>query len=464
VFFLAGEDRKVLVIGLDCATPQLVFDRWIHDLPHFKQIQKQSVYGELESTIPPITVPAWTSMMSSKSPGVLGFYGFRNRKNYSYDEMYFATSQAVKEDRVWDILSRTGKKCILVGVPQTYPPKPLNGLMISGFLAPDAESQYTYPGQLKEEIEKAVGEYILDVKKFRTEDKDDLIKQIYQMTENRFAVVNYLMERKEWDFFMFVEMGIDRIHHGLWKYFDEEHKKYDPDSPYRGVLKEYYQFVDDQVGHVLEGVDDQTVVLIVSDHGAQRMEGGICINEWLMREGYLTLKSIPHEVTQLRNDNIDWPRTMAWGSGGYYGRLFLNVKGREPQGVIEAQDYEGVRDELIAKLGALEDENGVNIGTRVFKPQDIYPQVKNVAPDLIVYFGNLSWRSVGSVGFGDIRTFENDTGPDDANHSQHGIFVMRGSGLPAGYRSGLHLMDVAPTILNIFDLPIPEDMEGKSII
>jgi predicted AlkP superfamily phosphohydrolase/phosphomutase len=458
------KDTKVLVIGLDCATPQLVFDRWLDDLPHIKKVVQQSVYGPLESTIPPITVPAWTSMVSSKSPGVLGFYGFRNRKNYSYDEMYFATSQAVKEDRVWDILSRAGKRCIVVGVPQTYPPRPLNGLMVSGFLAPDTESNFTYPTDLKEEIRRVAGDFILDVKKFRTDDKQYLIDQIYEMTANRFQVVNHLMENHPWDFFMFVEMGIDRIHHGLWKYFDEQHKKYEPDSPYKNVLKEYYQYVDEQVGRLLEKVDDDTVVFIVSDHGAQRMDGGICLNEWLMQQGYLKLKSVPQQVTQLKNDNIDWAKTMAWGSGGYYGRLFLNVKGREPQGVIEPGDYEQVRDRLIDQLEALEDENGKNINTRVFKPENIYPRVKNVAPDLIIYFGNLFWRSVGSVGFGDIRTFENDTGPDDANHAQYGIFVMRGSGQPPGERSGLHLMDMAPTILRLFDLPIPEDMEGKSTI
>ena len=456
--------RKVLVIGLDCATPQLLFDRWVDELPNFKRILGRSVYGELESTIPPITVPAWTSMMSSKSPGTLGFYGFRNRKNYTYDEMYFATSNAVKEDRVWDILSRAGKKSILVGVPQTYPPKPLNGCMISGFLAPDTDSQYTYPAELKGEIEGVAGEFILDVKKFRTDDKDYLIKQIYEMTENRFRVVNYLMETKEWDFSMFVEMGIDRIHHGLWKYFDEQHNKYEPGSPYENAIKEHYQYIDQQVGQLLTKVDRQTVVFIVSDHGAQRMDGGICINEWLIREGYLKLKSMPSEIVPLKNDNIDWSNTKAWGSGGYYGRLFLNVKGREPQGVINPENYEKIRDELIAKLEAIEDENGVNINTMVFRPRDVYPRVKNVAPDLIIYFGNLAWRSVGSVGFGTIHTFENDTGPDDANHAQHGIFIMNNSGLPAGRMSNLHLMDMAPTILRLFNLPVPEDMEGKSII
>ncbi|NIO68279.1 MAG: hypothetical protein GTN71_04295, partial [Anaerolineae bacterium] len=135
-------DKKVLIIGLDCATPQLVFDQWRDELPNLKRLMESGVYGELESSVPPITVPAWTSMMTSKNPGRLGFYGFRNRADYSYDRMSIATSRAVTEDTVWDILSRANKNVILVGVPQTYPPKPLNGYMITSFLTPSTKSQY----------------------------------------------------------------------------------------------------------------------------------------------------------------------------------------------------------------------------------------------------------------------------------------------------------------------------------
>ena len=116
-------------------------------------------------------------------------------------------------------------------------------------------------------------------------------------------------------------------------------------------------------------------------------------------------------------------QTTAWGSGGYYGRLFLNVRGREPQGLIAPEDYEATRDKLIAELEALGDPDGRPIGTRVLKPESrsVPVQVRGLAPpDLFVYFGNLRWRSVGTVGTGQIHTFENDTGPDDANHAQDG--------------------------------------------
>jgi len=456
--------RKVLVIGLDCATPQLVFERWQDDLPNLRRLMEGGVYGELESTIPPITVPAWMSMMTSKNPGRLGFYGFRNRADYSYDRMRIASSKAVVEDTVWDILSREGGRVVLVGVPQTYPVKPINGHIITSFLTPSTKSQYTYPAELREEVEALVGEYKLDVENFRTEDKDDLLRQIYEMTEKRFKVVRHLLREKEWDFFMLVEMGVDRIHHGFWKFFDPGHWKYEAGSPYQDAIKDYYQYLDREIGQILGALDEDTAVLVVSDHGAKHMEGGICINEWLKQEGYLTLREEPQGIVPLEKVEIDWDRTVAWGAGGYYGRLFLNVRGREPRGIIPAAEYESVRDELVEKLSQITDENGVNIGTVAYKPQDVYGECRNVPPDLMVYFGNLFWRSVGSMGHGDTRTRENDIGPDDANHSQQGIFIMydpRWQG--RGKVDGLQVMDVGPTLLDLFGLPIPEDMQGKTI-
>ena len=456
--------RKVVVIGLDCATPQLVFDQWRDRLPNLSKLIDGGTYGELESAIPPITVPAWMSMMTSKDPGRLGYYGFRNRADYSYDKMRIANSSAVTEDTVWDILSRAGRKVVLVGVPQTYPVKPTNGCIITSFLTPSIRSQYTYPADLKTEIEALVGEYMLDVENFRTEEKDDLLRQIYEMTEKRFKVTRYLLREKEWEFFMMVEMGVDRIHHAFWKYFDPEHSKYEAGSPYQNVIEDYYKYLDGEIGEILDMLDDDTVVLVVSDHGARPMEGGICINEWLRQEGYLALKEEPASIVPLEKVEVDWDRTMAWGAGGYYGRLFLNVQGREPQGVIPPHEYERVRQEIVDKLSQITDENGVNIGTVSHKPNDAYSEVRNVAPDLMVYFGNLAWRSVGSMGHGRIHTRENDIGPDDANHAQHGIFIMydpRQHG--RGSVEDLQLMDVAPTVLDVLGLPIPADMQGKRI-
>ena len=455
---------KVAVIGLDCFDPHLVFELWRDELPNLSKLMAEGAWGKLESTIPPITVPAWTAMMSGKNPGTLGFYGFRNRADYSYDRMMIATSSAITDDRAWEILSREGKRVIVLGVPQTYPPKEVNGVMVTSFLTPSKKSQYTWPPEFRDEIDEIAPDYVLDVNDFRTDNKLALLEEIYKMTENRFALARHLVATKPWDFFMMVAMGPDRLHHGFWRYFDRDHPKYEPGNKYENVGLKYYQYIDAQIGQLLEMFDQDTVVMVVSDHGAQKMDGGICVNEWLIEQGYLVLKEMPAEVTPINKMEIDWSRTRAWGSGGYYARMFLNVEGREPQGIVPGDEYEKTRDELIAKLEAITDPDGNNIGTRAFKPQDIYKQVKGIPPDLIVYFGNLAWRSVGSVGYGTYYTFENDTGPDDANHAQHGLFIMRDPDRgPKGQLERLHITDIAPTVLETFHLPVPKDMEGKVI-
>ena len=169
---------------------------------------------------------------------------------------------------------------------------------------------------------------------------------------------------------------------------------------------------------------------MVSDHGAQRLDGGFCVNEWLVREGLLVLKSYPKEVTPFAKLDVDWEKTRVWSEGGYYARVFFNVKGREPQGTIEPADYESFRDEIKAKFEATVDRDGKPMGTLVFKPEQIYQRIKNVAPDLIVHFGGLYWRSIGGVGYPTIHVLENDTGPDDCNHAQFGAFVLAASNSP----------------------------------
>jgi predicted AlkP superfamily phosphohydrolase/phosphomutase len=170
----------------------------------------------------------------------------------------------------------------------------------------------------------------------------------------------------------------------------------------------------------------------------------------------------------IKEARIDWSRTRAWGDGGYYGRLFLNVKGREPQGQVEPADYEATRDELIAKLESAPGPDGQPLGTKVHKPQDVYPEVRGVAPDLIVYFGDLEWRSVGSVGNTSLYTYENDTGPDGANHDRDGVFIMKGlPGQQTGKVDGMQLVDVGPSILDIYGIDSTEALPtavGRSFL
>jgi predicted AlkP superfamily phosphohydrolase/phosphomutase len=458
--------RKVMVIGLDCAPPEHVFDEYAGDIPNLTKLKENGLWGPLESIVPPITVPAWMCMMTSKDPGTLGIYGFRNRKDYTYEGLAFATSWAIKEPTVWDILSEHGKDSIVMSVPPSYPPKQLRGLQIGCFLTPNAEADYAYPKEVKAEIEANVGEYIFDIRNFRTDNTQYIIDEAYKMTEARFKTADYLLTNKPWDFFVMVEMGPDRLNHGIWSFIDPNHPRHQPDNPYRESLREYYRYLDSRIGELLEKhADDDTTVLVVSDHGAKAMVGGVCFNEWLIKEGYLALEEdLPKEITPINKLRTDWSKTKAWGDGGYYGRLFLNVEGREPNGIIPRSEYDAVRDEIAAKIEAMVDHEGKPMGNRALKPEETYENTNGVAPDLIVIFGELKWRSVGSLGHGSIYTFENDTGPDEANHAEKGIFIMNNApGQSSGRKDGLHLWDVHSTILDLFDLPPAPGALGTSV-
>ena len=481
---------KLLVIGLDCLEPSLI-ETWLDDLPTFAALIENGAWGRLRSSHPPITVPAWSSMLSGRDPGELGIYGFRNRASYGYHDMSIATSTAVTAQRVWEHLADAGKRSIIVGVPQTWPLKPIPGvLQVSSFLTPPG-ADYADPPELQHEIETllaqrgyrpiqqqalgarqqtsvgAVGSliYETDTHNFRTDDKAQLLADIYRMTEKRWIVLNHLLQNKRWDFFMVVEMGTDRIHHAFWEYMDPEHVHYPgAHNQFEQAIHDYYVYLDGQIAHLLEQVNEETILMVVSDHGARRMEGGFVVNEWLRQEGLLVLKQEPVQPLPLERADVDWSKTKVWGSGGYYARLFFNVAGREPQGILAAEDYEDFRDELITRLQAIPGPEGELLGNVAVKPEDIYRETNNFAPDLILYPGNLAWRSVGTIGAGELFTFDNDTGPDGANHNWDGVFILYDPVQPGNGKllSGLQLKAIAPMILTLLGVDTPEWMAGRS--
>jgi predicted AlkP superfamily phosphohydrolase/phosphomutase len=455
---------KLLVIGLDCAAPEILFQD--EHLPNIRRLMEMGCHGRLESIIPPITVPAWMCMSTGQDPGSLGVYGFRNRTDHSYAGLGIVNASSIRELALWDQVGREGKRAVVVGVPPGYPPRKVSGTFVSGFMTPDPrENIFTHPASVKEEIARLVGDYPVDVRNFRTHNKPWLKEEIHSMTRKHFQVIRHLMQHTEWDYFQFVEIGLDRIQHGFWKFHDPEHRQHEPGNPYQTVIRDYYRYLDEEIGELLALLSDETAVLVVSDHGAQRLDGGFCVNEWLIREGLLCLHHYPDEITPFSKLSVDWGRTKVWSEGGYYARVFLNVKGREPEGVIEPGDYEKVRDEVKARLESTTDDHGKPMGTLVFKPEEVYREVGNVAPDLIVHFGALYWRSIGGVGYPDVHIQENDTGPDDCNHAQHGAFILAAPGSPLqGEREGAHLLDIAPTLLELggYD-PLP-GMQGRSLL
>ncbi|OGD15283.1 MAG: hypothetical protein A2V76_09810 [Candidatus Aminicenantes bacterium RBG_16_63_14] len=306
-------DRKVLVVGLDCAPPEIVFDRR-DEFPVLKGLMEGGIHGRLRSSDPPITIPAWMVMATGLDPGRLGLYGFRHRKGYSYDEMWIANSKAVREKKLWDYIGEAGGQSTLVSVPPSYPPYPVAGNLISCFITPPGPGkETTFPPGLKGELEERFGPYIFDVV-FRTEDRDQILREIYAMTEKRFEVMDWLMTVKPWNLFMFVEIGVDRVHHAFWKYMDPAHHLYEPGNRFENAIIDYYKYLDGRIGRLIAKAGDDTVVLVVSDHGAKRMKGAFCVNEWLIEKGWLAVKEKPSKPTSLDDLPIDWSKRAAWAS------------------------------------------------------------------------------------------------------------------------------------------------------
>lgn len=455
---------RTLVIGLDCAAPEIVLRD--ERLRHLRQLMGRGCYGRLESVIPPITVPAWMCMATSQDPGSLGVYGFRNRTSHAYDALGIVTSQSITAPAMWDSFGTNGRKVVVIGVPPSYPPRKVNGVSVGCFLTPDTtRSEFTYPAPVKQTLTDLVGTYPVDVSGFRTDDKSWLKDQIYEMTRKHFAVVRHLMKTVDWEYFQFVEIGLDRIQHGFWKYHDRAHRQYVAGNAYEEVIRDYYAYLDEEIGETLALVSEDDTVLVVSDHGAQRLDGGFCVNEWLLREGYLAVRERPARPGPLKPANIDWSRTRVWSEGGYYARVFVNLQGREPEGIVQPGQHEALLDELTRKLEALPDDRGASMGTRVYRPREIYRSLNRIPPDLIVHFGQLYWRSIGGVGYDELYVQENDTGPDDCNHAQFGVFVLASPRMPAlGEVEGMHLLDIAPTLLDLAGRRAPASMQGRTLL
>jgi predicted AlkP superfamily phosphohydrolase/phosphomutase len=447
-----------MLIGLDCVPPALAFERYRAEMPCLHGLLARGAHARLRSTFPPITVPAWTSMVSGRDPGELGLYGFRARKPFSY-ELSMVTSSDVRVERVWDVLARAGKHSSVLFVPPSSPPFATTGEVVGCFLTPSAADDYTHPRRLKGELEARFGAYVPDVE-VRKAERSGLCDALVRMTEQHFAMAEHLWRTREPDFLMMVEIGPDRLHHAFYADIDPSHPSYDPESPYLDVGPRYYRALDAALARLVACADEETAILVASDHGARPLLFSFCINEWLVREGYLVLREGEHRGP-LRAHMVDWSRTRAWAEGGYYARVFMNVQGREPQGVIAHEALAEERDALAAALRAVPAQTGEAMHNIVACPEQLYRRVEGSAPDLLAVFGDLSVRALSTVGQGELYAAGDDRGADACNHDWDGIFVLAGPGVAArGDLGTLSIHDVGSTVLALMGVEKPTDWLG----
>lgn len=519
---------RVYVLGLDGATFDLI-GPWVSkgELPNMKRLMDEGAYGSLMSALPAHSAPSWSSFITGKNPGKHGIFDFSEHVDGSY-EVKFVNASRRQGMSIWAIASRYDKKVAVVNVPMTFPPEKVNGIMISGMDAPGIDSNFTYPTTLSGELKRIIGDYSLEAGLWSYINKGEInlaIEKQHETIDKRFEVTKYLMNNYPWDLFVSVFTATDRVQHAFWKYMDPRHPSYklEEAKKYGDAILNVYRKMDHIVGYLLDHLSEDTVLFIMSDHGA-----GLCsnktlyLNNWLCKEGLLEYKdfrpqqgsgnsqrlkrllytkllgglprdfwkALPRETRdQVRKRfpvvfnkmasqfffsriNMDETKAYAEESKNF---IWVNLKGREARGTVRpGREYEEVRERIIhGLLGEKDPGSGEPVVDNVLRREDIYHGDNfEKAPDLVVTFKDLGYvpRPSYTVSPGvvlktiprlELEQSESNTRAN-ARHLPNGILLMRGKGIRPGRKiDGAKIMDLAPTILYTMGLPVPTDMDGK---
>lgn len=502
-------NAKVMVIGLDGATWDILGPMMERgSMPNLVRLIGQGIAGTLRTTIPPITGSAWPSFQTGKNPGQHGIFSFEDLVPATYKRRII-NSHAIQGEPLWSILSQHGKRVCVINVPITYPPRPVNGYLISGLLSPYGDRRITYPPELYEEMLSAIGDYktyvstpvtpLGGVRRF--------VDELIFATRKRGEAALWLLEQKgAFDFFMVHFQCLDPLQHRALDYIDSRHPRYHSRKPDDiAYVGEYYRVLDEMVGEVTARADERTTLIGLSDHGFGPVLKQVNINQFLHEQGLLAshLQSgVAHRMTKqlfglarkldvfqvrewlveerkrtvlhklvgerLRNVNkgaiIDWTRTkvFAWSAAGTFVGLHVNRKGREAQGIVEGdQEYEALRDQVSGLLMTLTDpETGAGVIERVYRREELY-HGSNLErmPDLVaepVEGYQLSPWFNGDLVFEPITRIVGD-------HRLNGIIFVDGAHVREGCSeaTGATILDVAPTVLHLLGVPIPSDMDGQ---
>jgi predicted AlkP superfamily phosphohydrolase/phosphomutase len=517
------EEKKVLVIGLDGATFDLI-EPWVAEgkLPNLGALMKQGSWGHLISTLQSNSAQAWSTFITGVNAGRHGIFDFIRLIPGSY-KVQFTNASLRDSKSLWKTVSEHGWKAGIMNVPMTYPPEPVNGFLISGMDAPGVNSNFVYPPEILNELQSNLGGYILEagVTGFIRRGRPDLaLSKMYETIEIRLKAAEYLMKNKEWNLFMVVFTEPDRAQHFFWKYMNKVHPNYndaEAEKYGQGILS-IYKKLDEAIGKLLALVPEETTLFIMSDHGGGPSSNKtFYINKWLEAEGYLTFSSaghvkdtlnkwkrntlrkidyylsakLPREVKEnlvrllpgLRNkvgsaillDNINWQKTKVF-SRESAPVISINLKGRDPEGIVDPQDYKQVQDEIIERLLSLRcPYSGEPIVSEVYRKEDIYsgPYI-DLTPDLLIEWKDYKYiqrPSFLSKARGFIEVLEGKElelaermSRPSGIHRPEGIVLCVGKGIRKGKRiQDAKLMDLHPTILYAMRLPISEEVEGKVI-
>lgn len=494
--------QKVIVIALDGATFDLI-EPWATagHLPNLQQLMTQGAWARLVSTQPPITGAAWTSFQTGVHPGRHGIFDWLARKDGSY-QLTPISSHWIKREVLWEYLSRHGKRVGVMGVPVSYPARPVNGFILTDLLTPDRVN-YAFPPELKDEIERHVGPYPVMPEHWRGRYAAQAwVQHLQDSLQRRIEIALYLMRKKPWDFFMIHCMETDSVSHQMWHLVDGiKRPRYHGGDCTGNPILEIYQAADRALGQVLAELGDETTVFVISDHGFGPLYYNIYLNCWLYERGYLLLKKnittllkqfawrlglTPENLyvwaerarlldlgSRLRHghlhdllgrvflstQNIDWPKTRAY-SHGNVGQIYLNLKGREPQGCVEPAHAEALRNEIIEELKKFANPYTHSpVFERIYRKEEIYwgeeiaraPEILLVPSDGTMAVGTTEFLSNRPVSL---------TYAGSGWHRMEGIFIAHGRLMTPGQRPKLQIVDLFPIVTAALGVPIPLDLDG----
>ena len=508
--------NKVFIISLDGATFDVLYPLARQGyLPNLARLMQTGLSAELESVIPPVTASAWTSFMTGKHPSKHGIFDF-TRFDPESSSWKLNNSQYIRSKTLWHILSDKCKRVVVLSLPYTYPPYPVNGIMVSGWDAPSTDLNFTYPEQVGKEIFELIPDYgsTLDLSLWNflpaesSAEFDSFVTKLMRSFEHGVRMATHFLDRESWDVFMVHFQQTDWIQHKLWGYIEDACRKPEDKSERLERVRQCYKQFDEGVGALLKKVEpEQPTVIVLSDHGFGRYQGAICPNYLLQQWGYFHLQAqseskikgffkrsripavrnlyrrlahmknsmsgradakkyknwadLANETMPRQKFPVDWSRTKAaLAVGSESAFLYVNLKGRSPAGIVEpGAEYEAIVTELIARFSEVRHpKTGAKLLKQVARGSEIYPaQGEGVlVPDIVLVpmdgFGSSAGLSEGVI----------VESSDEGSHRHNGVVMLTGAGLNNQIKNFRpYLIDMAPTVLHMLGLPVPSDMDGR---
>jgi predicted AlkP superfamily phosphohydrolase/phosphomutase len=498
-------ERRAIILGLDGATFKVLLPRAQRgEMPELAALLKDGTWGSLRSTIPPFSAQAWVSLATGKNQARHGIVDFWERSP-DHSRRRFVTARGVQGETLWQTISRHGLRAGVVNVPVTYPPSPVNGYLVSGLLTPQGKDDFMYPESLREEILAQVPDYNPDpfdpVGASRRQ-----ILELEAWMEKHERVSRYLMERYPAELSFSVVQALDHLQHLFW----DDIVRGEGGGRYAALTGRCYRLADEIVGHRRQMMDGRTTLFLVSDHGFGSVSKWFHVNRFLVEQGLLKLGeaqgggassslirlgltpqrmrglvrrldvlglrrwmgrlarvTLGRQIDRALTPPIDWSQTQALSGSPATEGVFVNLRGREPQGIVEpGEPYEALREKLIAELCRLRDpDTGVPVVRAAHRREELYEgPFLDLLPDVVFDLGDGPYLASDAP----VATRILEPLPGgylQGRHQPDGIFVAAGPDIRKRAQiEGARIVDVAPTVLYALGLPIPEDMDGRPLL